>query len=169
MNTSSASTAAFRKSLLRIFNKVSIYDGEAVYLAHIAKHPPYLAELLAVYWLNAEVSNGGFHQFFSNSTGVVAPEAVAGLRNMGETKLHALAVRAVATLGRAYSRDRYDRYVKLQALGKAKGRKKDPLNAIDLEWYAANDGLEASMERYFLASHPPRRKPSPARGKRNKP
>src|SRR5438067_1856780 len=39
--------------------------------------------LLAAYWVEAEVNNGGFDQYFFNSAGDNAGTALAGLKEMG--------------------------------------------------------------------------------------
>ena len=37
----------------------------------------------ALHWTISEVSNGGFHQYFYNSTGYLAPEAITGAELLG--------------------------------------------------------------------------------------
>jgi hypothetical protein len=39
--------------------------------------------LYAVRWCDAEVCNGGFHQFYTNPTGVLGPEAAEGFEAIG--------------------------------------------------------------------------------------
>jgi hypothetical protein len=43
--------------------------------------------LMGVVWMQSEVSNGGYDEFFLNSTGVVAPEALEGTKLFGAKKL----------------------------------------------------------------------------------
>ncbi|MCA8919981.1 MAG: DMP19 family protein [Planctomycetes bacterium] len=57
------------------------------------EYPPFVEQMdelttgqRAVYattWLDREVKNGGFYQFFENSTGMLGPEALAGFRVIG--------------------------------------------------------------------------------------
>mgnify|MGYP003396363757 CR=1 FL=1 len=47
-----------------------------------------------VWWLEAEVNNGGFHQFFLNSTGDLHEETVAALGAIGAEKTRTLLQRA---------------------------------------------------------------------------
>ena len=42
--------------------------------------------LYALHWTISEVSNGGFHQYFYNSTGYLAPEAIAGAELLGASE-----------------------------------------------------------------------------------
>jgi len=51
--------------------------------------------LFPTHLLMAEVLNGGFHQYFTNSTGLHAPEAISGLRKIGLDDLAALVEEAV--------------------------------------------------------------------------
>lgn len=46
--------------------------------------------------LEAEVNNGGFHQFFSNSTGEYVRETIQALNDIGAVKTAELVQRAVA-------------------------------------------------------------------------
>ena len=51
---------------------------------------PYTIEqryLLAMHWLGAEVANGGFQQFLSNSTAIVWEDAYKGYQAIGSEKL----------------------------------------------------------------------------------
>lgn len=52
--------------------------------------------LLAAYWVEAEVNNGGFDQYFFNSAGDNAELAMAGLKDMGAVGAAALLERAMA-------------------------------------------------------------------------
>jgi len=67
--------------LIKPFSReLSIYDGPEVFLYQFRQLPPEVGHLLAAHRCQSEVRNGGFHQFFSNSTGVLAPEALAAFR-----------------------------------------------------------------------------------------
>ena len=60
----------------------------------------------ALKWLEAEVCNGGFAQYFTNSTGFLWPEAVAGAEIVGVPELSDLLRRAARPLGEPYPRER---------------------------------------------------------------
>ncbi|WP_164512740.1 DMP19 family protein [Caulobacter vibrioides] len=103
------------------WDAVSIYDGPEVFLAGFSAVPTPSKHLLATHWLQSEVHNGGFSQFFSNSTGVLAPEAVAGFRAIGMPRSADLVEEAMAWLGPSYPRDRDERNDALDAFEEAHG------------------------------------------------
>jgi hypothetical protein len=59
---------------------VDIYGSADDFLRTFAQFPEPAGHLLAVRWCESEVCNGGSHQFFTNPTGVLAPEATRGFR-----------------------------------------------------------------------------------------
>lgn len=54
-----------------------------VFLYAFAATPREVGHLFATHWCYSEVCNGGFHQFFANVTGVLAPEALQGFEAIG--------------------------------------------------------------------------------------
>ena len=54
----------------------NFYDGREAWLQSIVNIPPKAIHLFSVHWLHLEVYNGGFWQYFFNSTGTTAPEAI---------------------------------------------------------------------------------------------
>ena len=91
------------------WKQVSIYDGGDVFLRDLGKLPTASQHLLASHWLQSEVLNGGFAQFCSNSTGVLAPEAREGFDAIGMPQTAALIDQYLAFWGEAYPRDRGER------------------------------------------------------------
>jgi len=63
-------------------DEISIYEAPQVFIANTKSLLPGNAPYSPLYWLQAEVLNGGLLQFFSNDTGVLAPEAVAACRSI---------------------------------------------------------------------------------------
>ncbi len=61
----------------------NIYDGEQKYERRLAGFSRPQRLVFAIHWYRAEVNNGGHHQFYSNSTGVVWRDALAGFEEMG--------------------------------------------------------------------------------------
>jgi len=53
-------------------------------------------QIVAAYWVELEVGNGGFDQYFNNSAGDSAATALAGLKAMGATAAAAILERAMA-------------------------------------------------------------------------
>lgn len=91
------------------FDDVNIYNGPAAFLAGFERLTEVQRHLLAAYWCQSEINNGGFDQLFINSTGVLAPEGEAGFRAMGLTAVADLLASAIARFGAAYPRDRDER------------------------------------------------------------
>lgn len=72
--------------------------------------------LYAAHFCQSEVCNGGFTQFFWNSTGVLAPEAIEGFNAIGQVQVAAIVAQAVSLLGVPYPRNRADRWRALERL-----------------------------------------------------
>lgn len=64
--------------------------------AELACHPPRAQVALCMHKLEAEVNNGGFHQFFLNSSGELVPETLRALSDIGATRTKGLLEQAVA-------------------------------------------------------------------------
>lgn len=121
--------------------QVSIYDGPAKFLSGIATLPKAAQHLYAVWWCDSEICNGGLHQFFSNSTGVLAPEAVEGYRAVNLLECADLVLAAIDKFGPSFPRERVERKAALQSLklpGKAR-KEWDPFYDLDVRYYAARD------------------------------
>jgi hypothetical protein len=82
------------------------YHGVERFLAEYQAAPKAPRTLLAAHWCMSEVSNGGFAQFFFNSTGVLAPEAVVAFRAIGMPNAADTIQAAMNSLGRPYRRER---------------------------------------------------------------
>lgn len=61
-----------------------IYGTEGAYRESISGASPGQIAIFAVTWYMSEVNNGGHYQFFSNSTGIVWEDALAGLELIGD-------------------------------------------------------------------------------------
>src|SRR5262249_34399886 len=95
------------------------------------------------------VCNGGFHQFFSNSTGVLAPEALQAFRAMGLPEWGACLEEAMRFFGSTYPRDRSVRDQLLaQVTGKA-SRERDHFRNVDDRFFA---WLRAEGDPWELAA-----------------
>jgi hypothetical protein len=118
---------------------VSIYRGPVAFLDAFERLPPAARHLFAVWWCDAEVCNGGFHQFFSNPTGVLAPEALDGFRAVGLRECAEIAEAAISKLGEPYPRDQEARDAALRSV-ELPGEKReawDPFYNLDERYYAA--------------------------------
>jgi Domain of unknown function (DUF4375) len=65
------------------WGKISIYDGAEQFLRQFRALPKHVGHLFAGHWCQSEVCNGGFHQFFWNPTGILAPEALQAYQAIG--------------------------------------------------------------------------------------
>jgi hypothetical protein len=99
--------------------------------------------------LEAEVSNGGFDQYFFNSSGDHAAEALAGLELIGARQTAAIARRAIAFFGEGGpSRDREARWKQMDEWSESQ---KASLNALDDEFYEYPDPIADLAMEYCLA------------------
>ena len=96
-----------------IWEKIEIYEGPDVFLRTFTQAPREARLLFAAHFCQSEVSTGGFHQLFSNSAGVLAPEAVEGFSAIGQTEIADVISHAMAVLGSSYPRDRKTRQAEL--------------------------------------------------------
>jgi hypothetical protein len=94
----------YRSKLEPIWKQVSIYEGETVFSLQFEKVGYPLGNLFAAHWCHSEIRNGGFHQFFYNPTGVLAPEAVRGFHAMEMSENAALLSEAMGLVGTPYPR-----------------------------------------------------------------
>ena len=99
------------------YEKTSIYDGGVAFRSEFARLPAHIGDLLAVHWALSEIENGGFHQFFANPTGVLAPEAAQGFERIGLPEVADLIRRAVAHFEGAYPREQHERWPFLDSHG----------------------------------------------------
>jgi len=101
-------------------------------------------ECVALYWLIAEVANGGCDQYFFNSSGNMALYARAGLCRIGNTEATDLFDTALATIPDGYTIDRQVRQTRLLKL---------PDDGLSFrEFDIRFDRLSASIEQAYLAA-----------------
>lgn len=128
-----------------IWNKINI-DGVEVFLETYARVPRQAALLYSAHFCQSEVCNGGFHQFFHNSTGVLAPEAVHGFRAIGQWKVAEVVQASMDLLGSPYPRDRRMRALVLAGFTTRK------FQAFDRQFYSLigteSGGFEQAADQY---------------------
>ena len=93
----------------RISDRVSIYDGPQKFVDDFRSLTLPEQVLVAAHWFEYEVVNGGLSQFFGNSTGVLAPEAVIAFRVLGMPRVASVITEATNQFGHTYPRDRDER------------------------------------------------------------
>lgn len=100
----------------KAFNEVDIYEGPEIFRRGAAEFPEWQIDLLSVHWAMSEIVNGGVEQFFANSTGVLAPEAVLGLEKIGKPHLAQALKQAMNLLGEDYPTEEIPRRERLAAV-----------------------------------------------------
>ncbi len=140
------------------WEKISIYDGPEQFLREFQKAPLTVRNLFASHWLQSEVLNGGFGQFFDNSTGVLAPEAADGFLAIGMPETSKFIRHVMSGFGEIYPRDREQRvefledfYDNAESAGKEYAA--NPLSSyLDEDFFelveSENGGFWVSANRY---------------------
>jgi len=105
------------------FDKVDIYETYDVFKQGASEYPDWKIDMLAVHWTVSEILNGGLRQFFGNSTGILAPEALLGFERIGLPELASTLRSAMSLVGEPYPRERKQREDCLAALIATKTKK----------------------------------------------
>src|SRR4029453_3322319 len=102
---------------------------------------------------DGEVNNGGFAQFFTNATGGLIGEAIAGAERTGLHTHSAILCEAANVFpGGKVPEDFDERNDVWDSFPERK--LEDELNPLDDRWYAAEDEFLPRLERYVLRDHP---------------
>ena len=135
------------------YDAVSIYDGPDVLNKHLAPLTPGQRALLALHWTVAEVCNGGFDQYFINSTGDLALEARAGVERIQANKTAQLLDRVFdAFPGKSVPLNRDDRIELLEAVDEDE---RDHLfESFDQEFYSLMDSELYPRAGDYIRAHP---------------
>lgn len=126
---------------------VSIYDGLAQYEADLKSFSAAQRAAFAMVWLDGEVNNGGFDQFFFNSTGIVWKDALAGYRLFGLTRCAEIMKHALSKWGGTVPFDRAKRQTLLL--------EQDSLefDEDDTNYYHLEEDIDEAIVNY-AAAHP---------------
>lgn len=92
----------YPKTIAAYWDQFNFYDGRDAWLRSIADIPEKVVNLYAVHWAHAEIENGGFGQYFFNSTGTSWPEAVRGFEAIGMPNVASILRHAGAKLGNEF-------------------------------------------------------------------
>ena len=144
------------KLITPLFDAVSIYDGPEVFLQQWQRAAPRARLLFAAHFCQSEVCNGGFFQFFDNSTGVLGPEAADGFAAIGQPGCAQVVREALAWFPAPYPRDRELR-ARCLRLGLPEAAAPHTLfEALDKRFYALLDseagGFDAAADRHASAA-----------------
>ena len=108
----------FEHLLKEAYEKIEFHEGQEVFFTTFRSVDREAALLYAANWCQYEICNGGFDQFFSNSTGILAPEAIQGLNLLGMHQTAALVQLACSRLPEPYPRERQKRQACLAIMPK---------------------------------------------------
>jgi len=111
------------------------WDDVDDFLRVYRKAPQVVQNLYAAHWCQSEVCNGGLHQFFHNSTGILAPEATVGFKAIGFEELASIVHEAMDYFGNPYPRERSARLMILPDSNVGKRATWDPFTALDGRFY----------------------------------
>jgi len=112
--------------------------------------PGFLA-IYTTWWVEAEVFNGGFNQYFFNSSGDFASEAIAGFDLIGTPALARLMERAIAINHENQEKNKKLKVPRtLEAFSKS--YKGNPLNKLDDEFYLHMKELSKARIRFIRAN-----------------
>ena len=114
----------------------------------------------ATTWLDREVKNGGFYQFFQNGTGTLGPEALAGFRVIGMAESAECVKAAFLYYGmKPYPRTRDERNERLPDYKSTKDERWE----IDKAYYEStydkssgkdHDSILERMQAAYIRAHP---------------
>lgn len=107
---------AYQSILGTVCDVINIYEGPEIFVTTFNQVRREAGLLYAATFCQSEVCNGGFRQFFFNSTGVLAPEAVAGFKAIGQVEVANVVAQAMALLNSPSIRERKARQAALDLL-----------------------------------------------------
>lgn len=120
-------------------------DGEQYTLDKISKLTNGQQAVFSTWWLEAEVNNGGFNQFYFNSSGQFAEMAEIGFMTIGAKKFSELTKRA----NKIYSenKERLEEFDDGTMESSSESYKDNPLNDLDTEFYNLYDSEKIGQLR----------------------
>jgi hypothetical protein len=135
MTTAPRPGARYWAAVESIWDAIDIYGNPVSFLRQIRAVKPMAGHLFAAHWCQSEVRNGGFHQFFGNPTGILAPEAVAGFAAIGIFEWAEILAEAMTFFGTPYPRERNKR---MSMLPRGPGKREcwDPFYQLDERFYS---------------------------------
>lgn len=141
--------------VIPVWDTISIYDGGDRFVADYESAPEVSRVLFAAHWCQSEICNGGFHQFYGNSTGVLAPEAVDAFKKLGMPRAAELISRFISWYDSPFPRDRAIRQDLLDAHANANPEAPNPFDALNDPFFkvleSETGGFEAAAHAYAEA------------------
>ena len=136
------------------WDRVSIYDGPAQFLAQFALVPESIGHLYASHFAQSEICNGGMHQLFWNDTGVLVPEAIVGFRALKLDVLADVLGQAASAFGPLYPREYRKRREMLDTWPSNVFESMDDIFFAHMDSMAEPNAYERAAETYAIATMP---------------
>ncbi|MEI6233534.1 MAG: DMP19 family protein [Planctomycetota bacterium] len=102
--------------------------------------------VLAVEAMEREVNNGGYYQFFSNSSREFTPFLVHALKLIGCPKVAVISTDAIAVLGLP---DQFDTDAVEQIASELSNESREKLDECDSRYYANDESIEQHLFAYI--------------------
>ena len=134
------------------WEKISVYDGPAKFLAQFAQVPETIGHLYASHFAQSEISNGGMHQLFWNNTGVLVPEAISGFRALNLGAFADQLANAANLLGPIYPRECPPRRKILEAMPSDVFREFDDIFFAQFDAFNSPNAYERAADAYARLS-----------------
>jgi hypothetical protein len=99
-----------------VWYTANIYEGPGAYEFSLQSFSQAQRMVHAVLWYMAEVNNGGHRQFYSNSTGIVWRDAMAGMEAIGLPRGARIIAISAERMGGEPSLDRADRREQMETI-----------------------------------------------------
>jgi hypothetical protein len=127
-----------------IMDNIDTYfeNGEHYTLDKISKLTKGQQAVFSTWWLEAEVNNGGFNQFYFNSSGQYAEMAEIGFKTIGAEKFSELTLRANNIF--TENKERLEEFDDGTMESFSESYKDNPLNDLDTEFYKLYDSENIS-------------------------
>jgi hypothetical protein len=138
-----------------IWQAVDIYRGPKTTMAGLSKLTSGQRASFTASWCDSEICNGGFHQLFFNSTGVLAEEAVKGFRLIGADSYADLISKAISVFpNHELPLHRGKRIKALESI--PSDRLEEEFSPLEERYYKLHEGKGTDWERRairYIRSH----------------
>jgi hypothetical protein len=104
-----------------------------------------------IWELESEVNNGGFHQYFYNSSGALAPNVVSALKTLGAEDTVDIVQRALNAVGNAIT-SWSDDAARQASINRLSSAARQTLENLDQEYYQCPEDLTPLLYKY-VAEH----------------
>jgi hypothetical protein len=121
----------------------AIYDGEEKYKESLLPFSREQRNVYAVFWYLAEVGNGGHHQFYFNSSGIVWKDALLGCKALGLDDVAEIIAESASRMGGEPSLDRATRQRQLD-------KHQPKFGDLDSRLYEFDNKIYEAMYQYIL-------------------